>query len=108
MKGSPFPNVYTLIHTSPAFRTKRGRIRPAVMTFAIEGQRNRRVRLTSPWKPGDPLLEKPVISIGKAKKLLRGGLPGYLKRQENVDRVNMNLKEVQRGLQGPSAAFFDE
>ena len=77
------------------------------MTFAIEGQRNRRVRLTRPWKPGDPSLKKPIISIGKAKKLLRDGLPGYLKRQENVDRVKMNLNDVEKGLQGPSAAFFN-
>lgn len=107
-KGSPFPNVYTLIHTSPAFRTKSGRIRPAVMTFAIKGERNRRVRLTRPWQPGDPSLNKPIISIGKAKKLLRDGLHGFLKAQEKVDRIKTNFKDVEKGLQGPSAAFFKE
>ena len=78
------------------------------MTFAIKGQRNRRVRLTRPWQPGDPWLNKPIISIGKAKRLLRDGLHGFLERQEKVERLKTNLRDLERGLEGPSKAFFRE
>jgi hypothetical protein len=109
MKSPPFPNIFTLIHTSPAYRTRSGRIRPAVMTFAIKGQGNRRMRMTRPWREGDPPLEIPTISIGKAKKILReGGLSAYLKNREKLDRYKENLENLENGYEGPSAAFFKE
>ena len=69
-KGSPFPNIYTLIHTSPAFRTKNGRIRPAVMTFAIKGQRNRRVRLTRPWQTRRSVVEETYYFNRKGEEVV--------------------------------------
>ena len=109
LKGAqPFPNVYTLIHTSPAFRTKRGKIRPAVMTFAVDGQGNRRVRLTRPWRVGDESLDIPRVPIGKVGKLTKGGLHAILKRREKAVRFEESLSNLEKGLEGPSAAFFKE
>jgi hypothetical protein len=107
LKGSPFPDVYTLIHTSSAFRTRRGRIRPAVLTFAIEGQGNRRVRLTRPWKIGDPPLNIRRLSISEAKRL-NGGMKGFAKRKEKAERFQQYMRDMEKGLIGPTEAFFKE
>jgi hypothetical protein len=100
---SPFPEVYKLIHTSPAFRTKRGRIRPAVMTYAIEGQGNRRVRLTRHWRKGDESLDIPRIPIGKVRKAL-GREMGERQREKIAQfEENLRIAESKR-----SAAFFKD
>ena len=108
--SQPFPDIYNLIHVSPAFRTNRGRIRPVVETYALKGQRNRRVRVARPrwhWHPG---LEIPQIAAGRAKKLLqRECLAEYVKRREGLTREKMALRNrVDSTVQGPGAAFFNE
>jgi hypothetical protein len=108
--SQPFPDVYTLIHTSPAFRTNNGRIRPAVETYAVKGQRNRRVRLARPYRPGDPALDIPRISARKAKKMLEQDRLGlYLKEREKLvaERI-ATRKGIDARVQGPGAAFFNE
>jgi hypothetical protein len=108
--SQPFPDVYTLIHTSPAFRTNNGRIRPAVETYALKGQGNRRVRLARPYRRGDPPLDIPRISAGKAKTLLeQNRLVLYLKEREKLvaERIAMR-KGIDARVEGPGAAFFNE
>jgi hypothetical protein len=100
---SPFPEVYKLIHTSPAFRTKRGRIRPVVMTYAIKGQGNRRVRLTRYWRKGDEALDIPRISTGKVRKALGRQLGE--KQREKIVQFEENLRMAERER---SAAFFKD
>jgi hypothetical protein len=100
---SPFPEVYKLIHTSPAFRTKRGRIRPVVMTYAIKGQGNRRVRLTRYWRKGDAALDIPRISIGKVRKAF--GRQMGEKQREKIAQFEENLRMAERER---SAAFFND
>lgn len=106
----PFPDVYTLIHTSPAFRTSNGRIRPAVETYALKGQGNRRVRLTRPYRRGDPPLDMPRISAGKAKRLLeQNRLVLYLKEREKLVAQRMSMRRgIDTRVEGPGAAFFNE
>lgn len=64
--------------------------------------------MTRPWREGDPPLDIPIISIGKAKKILQEGLDGYLKSREKLERVKENLWNNEKGNEGPSAAFFKE
>jgi hypothetical protein len=67
------------------------------------------MRMTRPWREGDPPLEMPTISIGKAKKILQGGgLSVYLKNREKLERYKENLSNIENGYEGPSAAFFKE
>jgi hypothetical protein len=108
--SQPFPDVYTLIHTSPAFRTNNGRIRPAVETYALKGQGNRRVRLARPYRRGDPALDIPRISAGKAKTLLeQDRLVLYLKEREKLVAERMAMRNgIDARVLGPGAAFFNE
>jgi hypothetical protein len=78
------------------------------MTYSIKGQKTQRLRITRPWKVGDPLLDIPTISIGKARKLLKGGLRGYLQGRDKLGRFKEGLKKVENGYEGPSATFFKE
>ena len=107
-QGAPFPDVYKLIHTSPAFRTKCGNIRPAVLTYAIKGQGNRRVRLTRPWKKNDPPLDRPQITIGEAERLTQNGLKRLLQKREKRTRFQENLRGVELRVDGPTSTFFKE
>lgn len=66
------------------------------------------MRMTRPWKEGDPPLEIPTISIGKAKKILQGGLPSYLKSREKLEGYQEHLSNMENGYEGPGAAFFKE
>ena len=107
LKGSPFPDVYTLVHTTPIFRTTRGNIVPGIKTYAIEGQGNRRIRFPKPKLRADPVLFKELISIKKAKRLLKGGLESYDKARRKTG-VQSKLRDLEKGLEGPNAAFFKE
>jgi len=108
--SKPFPNVYTLVHTSPAYRTSYGRIRPAVETYAIKGQANRRVRLARSFRRGDPSLDIPRIGLGKAKKLVdERRLVEYVNNREKLIAERIALKKgIDVRVEGPGAAFFNE
>ena len=108
--SQPFPNVYRLIHVSPAFRTTQGRIRPAVETYAIKGQGNRRVRLARPPRYGDPPLDIPRITAGRAEKLLRrNGLVQYINQREKLIAERIAIRKgIDARVQSPGAAFFNE
>jgi hypothetical protein len=78
------------------------------MTFAIKGQGNRRVRLTRPWKPGDFPLDVSILSLGRAKKMLREGLHGYEKRKGKVEELRKSFRDVSKSIDSPTVAFFKE
>ena len=105
-KGLPFPDLYTLIHMSPAYRTPRGRLKPAILTYAIQGHSNRRVRIAAPWRPSDAPLQ---VSIGKARRLaLKAKGSAAMKKRKEFRRLNRNIQNIERGVIGPNAEFFRE
>lgn len=103
-----FPDDSSLIYAIPPSRTKHGNFRLAPMMYVIEGQVYRRVRLTRPWAKQNSLLNTPQVTVGQAQKLTRNRLNRMLQKRGRVFGFKKMLYKIQRGLEGPTAAFFTE
>jgi len=73
------------------------------MTFSIEGQPKRRVRLARRWKPSDPPLGIPRMSPTKAQKLIeRGRVSG----NERFEKFQNSLQNSSIMVEGPTVGVF--
>src|SRR5271156_6522314 len=106
----PFSGDHEYLGTSPAFTTRKGNIRPAVMTFAVKGDGvSRTVKTTRPWRRGDPPIDTPQITVKQAAVLTRTRIPGVnpaaLRKERRLDRFG---EAVIAGGAGPTETFFKE
>lgn len=78
------------------------------MTYAIEGEGNRRLRLTRPWRQGDRPLNTTIITVEEANKLTKGKLRAILKRRELEPAISKTIRRIECGIEGPTATFFKD
>ena len=107
-KGSQPPISYKLVHTSPAYRTKSGRIKHSIDTWKISGT-DQRVRLFRPWRnrSDPPLEERPMISEARGKKMqTRKYLHAVNVKGAKLNKFDKYFENVKKGTKGPGADFF--